>query len=122
MLHILTCNQSNLIDSILDAEKEFKIFRLEHNHFGSPSRYIRLNPDLGEEPPALDDKAQMRSLQATVAKLFKTPEYELMTERIAYRLIASSFYFEKTEPIEHDEVESHYICKGALTHIFMSMH
>lgn len=101
-----------MLDSILDAEREFKLFESDQSHSGTSDRYIRLNPDLQKEPPALDDTAQMLPLQEIVQKLFKTPAYELMAERIAYRLVASSFYFEKEASIEYDEVARSYMCKG----------
>jgi Patatin-like phospholipase len=112
LLLVLMERQSNMLDSILDAEREFKLFEADHSHAGTSDRYIRLNPDLQTEPPALDDTSQMLPLQEKVQKIFKTPSYELITERIAYRLVASSFYFVKDVSLEHDEWTRSFTCKG----------
>ncbi|KAF7502349.1 hypothetical protein GJ744_006003 [Endocarpon pusillum] len=106
---------SNFLDSILDAEREFRLFEADQSHFGSSDRYIRLNPDLQGQPPPLDEAAQMLPLQEKVQKIFKTPAYELIMERIAYRLVASSFYFAKSPSIEHDKVTRSYECKGRIS-------
>ena len=104
--------QANMLDSILDAEREFKLFEADHSHQGVSDRYLRLNPNLQKEPPALDETGQMLPLQEQVQKLLKTPEYELITERIAYRLVASSFYFTKVRSVQYDEGGRLYMCRG----------
>lgn len=101
-----------MLDSIFDAEREFKRFEADHAHQGVSNRYLRLNPDLRREPPALDETSQMLPLQEHVQNLFKTPEYELTAERIAYRLVASSFYFTKARNIQYDDGARLYTCRG----------
>lgn len=101
-----------MLDSILDAEREFKLFEADHARPGVSNRFLRLNPDLRREPPALDETGQMLPLQEQVQNLFKTAEYELTAERIAYRLVASSFYFTKARSIQYDEGSRLYTCGG----------
>src|SRR5436853_1941415 len=101
-----------MLDSILDAEREYKLFEADHAQPGTSERYIRLNPDLKKTPPELDDTAAMLPLQEQVQRLFKTPEYELAAERIAYRLVASSFYFSKNQTIQYDDATRLYTCRG----------
>jgi hypothetical protein len=59
------------------------------------SRCIRVNLDLGKEPPALDAKAELTNLQTQVVQLLRSREYQNDIEQIAYRLVASTFYFIK---------------------------
>ena len=75
-------------------------------------RYIRLNVDLGKEPPALDETAEMVPLQEKVRRLLHTPTYEPYVEGVAHRLIASTFYFAKSRDVEHDKATSSYLCTG----------
>lgn len=110
-----------MLDSILDAEREYKLFEADHTQPGESGRYIRLNPDLKKDPPELDDTAAMLPLQEQVQRLFKTPEYELAAERIAYRLVASSFYFSKSPTIQYDDAARLYTCRGLSAHIARSL-
>ncbi len=56
----------------------------------SPSRFIRVNPNVGTIP-ALDDKDKMGDLRA---KVQETQRRDPRVQDIARRLIASTFYFE----------------------------
>ncbi|TVY16534.1 Phospholipase A I [Lachnellula arida] len=61
-------------------------------------RYQRLNPELFEDPPALDDVNCMNNLRA------KTRKYmigDTGLNRVAHRLLATSFYFEKLGPLDN---------------------
>ncbi|KAL9033910.1 MAG: hypothetical protein Q9214_007286, partial [Letrouitia sp. 1 TL-2023] len=106
----------NRFDVILDAEREWKLFCAdivnEKHGYYHESRYNRLNVDLGKDPPTLDDKSSLSSLQEETAKALKSPDYQSMIEKIAHQLIASTFYFAKGE-IRPDGPGS-YICTGKI--------
>lgn len=61
----------------------------------SGSRCIRVNMDLGKDPPPLDAKQELSNLQSQVIQLLRTREYQNIIEQIAHRLVASTFYFIK---------------------------
>ena len=80
--------------SALDSEKTW------HSYLGilepAPShrhRYVRLNPQLDQEPPALDRVESMKTLQAlSRADMSENPTIP----KVANQLVASSFYFESS--------------------------
>ena len=74
------------------------------------SRYVRVNLDLQEDPPKIDDKSQLAELQALSTRLLKT-DYQNLIETIAHKLVASTFYFEK-ESVTHNVVSGKWICSG----------
>ncbi|KAI0965763.1 hypothetical protein F4678DRAFT_467205 [Xylaria arbuscula] len=58
-------------------------------------RLYRLNPDLGEEPPAMDDVEKIKSLSNNVAGWIENhAEVQEEVNEIACSLVASSFYLE----------------------------
>jgi predicted acylesterase/phospholipase RssA len=85
------------IRSSLDSEKTWSDYMLQ---LGLPkeykSRYQRINPLILEDPPALDDVNRMKALQSTVRKQMTNDPAII---NAAYRLLGTSFYFEKTSPI-----------------------
>jgi hypothetical protein len=99
------------IRSSLDSEKTWYDYMLQ---LGLPkeyrSRYQRINPPLLEDPPALDDVSRLKSLQSTVIQQMTNDPAVIRT---AHRLLATSFYFEKTDPVlgMYDGTLS---CKGTL--------
>ena len=60
-------------------------------------RYVRLNPDLLEDPPALDQVDKMKYIQDIVRRKMRGDE---RIGQVALQLIATSFYFEKTGQID----------------------
>lgn len=60
-------------------------------------RYVRLNPQLSEEPPRLDEVHRMIPLQKLVRERWRDDQ---KIRQVAVQLIASSFYFETTAPLE----------------------
>ena len=60
-------------------------------------RYQRINPDIKEEPPKLDDKDQRRRLQLLVQRLLKDGTLKRQISSVARQLIASCFYVEITQ-------------------------
>ncbi len=112
--------QVNRMDNVLDSELQWKQFH--EDIFDSKqaqddeSRYIRVNLDLEQDPPKLDEKTKLSELQDLTTRILKTDDYRNMIETIAHRLIASCFYFFK-EHISHDEVSGIWTCKGMYSHI-----
>lgn len=85
------------IRSSLAAEKSWKEFMEELNlPDAEKHRYQRINPEILEELPALDDVTQIRSLQMIIRKHMTG---DLAITRAALRLLATAFYFEKTVPL-----------------------
>ncbi|KAL8843023.1 MAG: hypothetical protein Q9176_002326 [Flavoplaca citrina] len=107
----------NRIDCILDAEMEWKRFRNEISDAkdgqGQESRFIRLNLDLGREPPKLDEKDRLAELQDLGSRLLKSDEYSSIIERIAHMLVASTFYFFKSR-FWYNEDTGTWTCKGSI--------
>ena len=73
---------------------------------------MRINVDLGEDPPALDDKNKLTEVQTKTEKLLRTGEYKSMIEKVAHKLIASTFYFLKDERIACEDDSNWFICTG----------
>ena len=77
---------------------------VNQNDMDEKSRYQRINPDIGRDPPELDDKKQIDQLQLDVKSYFHIFENKLIADDVALRLIASTFYFEKKD--QHPSVDS----------------
>lgn len=75
------------------------------------SRYIRINLDLKQDPPKIDEKTKMSELQDLSTRLLKTDDYRNLIENIAHRLIASTFYFSKKRN-SYDEFTGTWTCIG----------
>ena len=86
----------NYIASTRDSEKTWDSYielldpPSNHKH-----RYVRLNPRIDLEPPDLDDLDSMRYLKATARASFGE---DGRIQQVANKLIASSFYFERSSP------------------------
>ena len=104
---MLTRSKLNRIDNILDAELEWKQFcnNVSDAKQGKEqtSRFIRLNLDLGREPPEMDEKSKLAELQDLGTRLLQTDEYRCIIERIAHMLVASTFYFSKERFWYHED-------------------
>ena len=72
------------------------------------SRYVRLNPQLADDPPGLDEVHRMQYVQNATRKLFNN---DVRIQEVALQLIASSFYFEMSGPEESSE-DNAIDCKG----------
>lgn len=89
------------VESVLDAELTWKDFRKDVVGTSSPiaaERYIRINPRTKNRTPKMDDKTQIHDLHDEVRYGMRTHEMRTNIEKIAHRLVASSFYFEKVGP------------------------
>lgn len=65
-------------------------------HREDSRRYIRVNPDIGRDPPPIDAVSELEKLQFDVARSLEEPEAMTRLEDIVFRLVASSVYFERT--------------------------
>ncbi|OWY57034.1 zinc ion binding protein [Alternaria alternata] len=65
-------------------------------HSEDSRRYVRINPDIGRTPPRLDDVNEVDRLQLDVSRYLKGSEAMADLEDVVFRLVASSFYFERT--------------------------
>ena len=61
--------------------------------------YVRINPDLGEEPPKLDDKQILKKLRDRVRQLLANPAASMEAQRVAFQLVASTFYYSRSGPL-----------------------
>jgi hypothetical protein len=88
------------IASSLDSEKTWHDYvSMLPVSSGHRSRYIRVNPALPEDPPRLDEVSSLKHLQDIVRDQMSG---NLLINRIARQLVATSFYFEKSEPIKFE--------------------
>lgn len=114
---MLIGSKVNRIDNILDAELEWRRFRNDVSDVkqrqGQESRFIRVNLDLGREPPHIDEKDKLAELQDSGNRLLKTDEYSSIIERIAHMLVASTFYFAKG-PFGYNEFSGTWTCTGMI--------
>ena len=73
-------------------------------------RYVRINPQLKENPPRLDEVDRLPYIQEAVREILST---DVSIHNVALRLIASSFYFEKSHAVDLASESSIHI-KGLL--------
>ncbi|KAF7504590.1 hypothetical protein GJ744_002085 [Endocarpon pusillum] len=104
------------IDSILNAEtawSEFCAMSDLDSENTKRERYIRINPNLGDNVPRLDEKKQLHKLREDAKKALQSPGMRAEIERTSYRLIASLFYYQRKTPplLGHDNSVS---CSGAI--------
>ena len=66
----------------------------------------------------MDDKYKLTSVQTKTEKLLRSGEYQSMIEKVAHKLIASSFYFLKDERIVCEDDSSSFICTGIVELIY----
>ena len=88
----------NRADNILNTELAWDSFMVDikpsKDH--EQSRYQRLNPIIQYRPPALDEVHEMDKLQLDVYTAMRRGPQNSMARKVAHRLIASSFFFEKS--------------------------
>jgi hypothetical protein len=107
---------SSRFDNILNCTKIWNDFRLDV--LGGPyasdrRRYIRLNPDLGFKVPKLNEVDRLRDIQQAARDQLKTPAASARVKEVAHRLIASTFFFEKTDASTREQ-DGKYECDGVL--------
>lgn len=93
------------VENVLDSELTWTEFRNDVIGTSSPitaQRYVRLNPKLTSPVPKMDDTQEYDLLRSKVKNELATAAMKTSIERTAHRLIASSFYFEKTGLVNED--------------------
>ena len=58
------------------------------------SRYHRINPNIREDPPKLDETKKLPHLQQRMIRVMKEKYFQNQIGEVARRLVASSFYVE----------------------------
>ena len=91
--------QKSLVESITDSELAWIDFVADHAGSSASQlnqeRYIRINPDLGAAIPTLDAKHKIKELRASIQNHLQSWETKQILKDVAYRLVASTFYFDK---------------------------
>ena len=86
----------NRVGNILDTELTWLTFMSEaiRGDQDDKSRYHRINPNIGEEPPKLDETKKLPHLRHRMTHVMKNAAFHNQIGEIARRLVASSFYVE----------------------------
>ena len=113
----------NRIDTGLDSETTWNTYMdVLQPPRDYKSRYLRLNPQLAEDPPGLDEVEQMEYIQNLTRDKFSDDD---RIRKAARRMIASSFYFEKSVPEEPKEDHAFQCqglsrCHASMVHVLIS--
>ena len=95
----------NRVENILDAEISWLEFISDvdaREHEDARKRYWRINPNLMEDPPALDDVQKLPLLRRRMHQIMKQADFKKQIGEIAQRLVASSFYLEIATSLPQD--------------------
>ena len=86
----------NRVGNILDTEMTWLTFMSEaaRGDQDDKTRYHRINPDIGEEPPRLDETKKLSHLRQRMAHIMRNKAFHDQIGVIARRLVASFFYIE----------------------------
>ena len=85
----------NIIEDNLDPERAWDEFMSGlHYDEDEKKRYQRINPKIGEKPPALDETSKVPHLQGCVLEVMGDDAYQQQVGKISRQLVASSFYIE----------------------------
>lgn len=97
------------VRSSLDSEKTWTdyILQLPDNQ---KSRYQRINPEISEDLPALDDVLKMHPLQKGIRE--KLTGHTSISS-VAHRLIATSFFLERMSSVQEGP-ENTLLCTGKI--------
>ncbi|PSK54732.1 hypothetical protein B9Z65_3821 [Elsinoe australis] len=101
-------------EEVLQAEIAWLAFEetLSPSLDANGRHYMRFNPDLDEDPPAVDDRSSLRSLRQTVRNRLKLPHRQTALQHLAHRFFATSFYFDlQSKTVRAD---GSYVCKGSI--------
>ena len=97
------------IASGLDSEKIWRSYMdVLHPPPSQRARYVRINPQMKENPPSLDEVDRLDYMKEVVREMMST---DISIQDVALRLIASSFYFEKSQTVAS---EGSILIKGLL--------
>ena len=90
----------NRVENILDTEMTWLIFMSDaaRGDEDTKTRYRRINPGIGKDPPKLDDVKMLPSLRSSIQAIMKYGDLRKQIEGTARHLVASSFYVEVSYP------------------------
>ena len=91
----------NRVENILDTETSWLKFMSDaaRGNQEDRARYRRINPDIGVEPPKLDEAKMLPSLQRRMHQMTKDGAYQKQVGEVARQLVASCFYVETSNPL-----------------------
>ena len=86
----------NRVGNILDTETTWLTFMSEakRGDQDDKTRYHRINPNIGEEPPRLDETKKLSYLRQRMTHVVRDTLFHNQIGGIARRLVASAFYVE----------------------------
>lgn len=84
------------VENILDAERTWLSFMSDAARGDGEfkTRYRRINPNIEEDPPQLDEVKKLPHLKKRMQQIVKYEEFQNQTKEIARQLVASLFYVE----------------------------
>ena len=84
------------VENILDAEMTWLSFMSDGARGDEEfkTRYRRINPNIEEDPPQLDEVKKLLPLRRRMQQIVKYGEFQNQSREIARQLVASSFYVE----------------------------
>lgn len=99
------------LDDILDCRRIWDTFMADNVQSDSEAshRFVRVNPDLGQKRPKMDDVSQLPNVEAAVRRYIGNHGREL--EEIGDRLVASTFFFE-TDANSVKQADDEFTCRG----------
>lgn len=101
------------VESALDAEATWREFCKDvigTAPYAAAERYVRFNPGTVNRIPKMDDKSQIDTLLEDVTSTLRGHDSRTKIKSIAQRLVASSFYFERSCPARR--TDDHIIVQG----------
>jgi hypothetical protein len=110
-LHRLKIIVIHQAEQNMSAQRDWEKWKLEHREAFATEKYIRMNLELTEPLPRLDQVNVLDSLDLEATNYCR--ENHLLIRGIADRLIASLFYFNLENCITVDEK---HLCKGLVNH------
>lgn len=86
----------NCLENILDTEMSWLKFMSDaaRGDEDAKKRYRRINPNLNEAPPKLDDVKMLPHLRRRMHQIMKLVDFQKQIGEVARQLVASSFYVE----------------------------
>ncbi|MCJ1354083.1 MAG: hypothetical protein MMC33_004070 [Icmadophila ericetorum] len=95
-MHKMFKMMKNRVGDILDTEVTWLKFLSDvtRGKDDDKERYCRINPNIGEDPPKLDERQKLPSLLRRMHSLIEEGTLVIELGKVARRLVASSFYLE----------------------------
>lgn len=103
-LKILFTMVSYQVKLNIDTEKRWNTAKSQNRELGGRMR--RINPDLGTEPPSMDEVSQLGSLRLSVQNWLAQDSQKILITQIACILVASCFYFERNGNVKFEQASA----------------